>query len=118
MLARIAGLCVVLVTSPASSQAPSLEATTGNLLVVLRETPEGTPRRMEVMEPMGKAKARLPDGREIEIDLANYNYLGDMHIRFVVDSPTSTRAAMTADLERLKLSPDAGWSLFQDPARR
>jgi hypothetical protein len=90
-----------------SSQTQSaFDTSADNLLVVLRETFSGTLRKAEVLEPFGKSKVKLPDGREVEVDLAAYAYLGDMHVRFVFDGPTSMRNASSQDLARLKLSPE------------
>lgn len=81
-----------------------------NLMVVLRES-QGANKQDDALVPMGKAKARLQDGREIEIDTGWYSYLGDMHIRFVFDTPTSMPGASPKDLERLGLSPEAALQL-------
>jgi len=79
-------------------------------MVVLRESP-GTNKQDDALAPMGKAKAHLQDGREIEIDTGWYSYLGDMHIRFVFDTPTHMPGASPKDLERLGLSPEAALQL-------
>lgn len=81
-----------------------------NLMVVLRES-QGANKQDESLVPMGKAKARLQDGREVEIDAAWFAYLGDMHIRFVFDTPTSMPGASPQDLERLGLTPQAALEL-------
>ncbi|MBS7807405.1 hypothetical protein [Variovorax sp. PCZ-1] len=81
-----------------------------NLMVVLRESP-GVNKQTETLVPTGKAKAKLQDGREIEIDTGWFEYLGDMHVRFVFDTPTSMPNASPKDLERLALTPDAALEL-------
>jgi len=81
------------------------DTSANNLLVVLRES-EGANKQDEVLRPMGKAKAKLADGKEIEIETGWFEYLGDMHIRFVFDGPQSMRNATPQDLARLKLTPE------------
>ncbi len=63
-----------------------------NLMVVLRES-VGANKQDEVLKPMGKMRAKLADGREIETEMAWFAFLGDMHIRFVFDSPNYMRNA-------------------------
>ncbi|MBC3930432.1 hypothetical protein [Undibacterium curvum] len=81
-----------------------------NLMVVLRES-QGSNKQVESLVPMGKAKAKLQDGREIEIDTGWFEYLGDMHVRFVFDTPTSMPSATPKDIERLALTPEAALEL-------
>lgn len=76
-----------------------------NLMVVLRES-EGSNKPVESLVPWGKARARLQDGREMEIELAWFAYLGDMQVRFVFDTPTTMPNASPKDLERLGLTPE------------
>jgi hypothetical protein len=102
---------LLLSTLTANSQsARGFDDSAANLMVVLRES-QGTNKQDEQLVSMGKAKARLQDGREIEIDTAWYSYLGDMHIRFVFDTPTSMPNASPKDLERLGLTPDKALEL-------
>jgi hypothetical protein len=75
-------------------------------MVVLRES-AGANKQDEALVPMGKAKARLSDGKEVEVDTGWYSYIGDMHVRFVFDTPTMMPNAAPQDLERLKLTPEA-----------
>lgn len=97
---------VAMVPCPTFSQISEPgETSSENLMVVLRES-IGANKQDEVLKPMGKAKARLADGKEVEIDTAWFEYVGDMHIRFVFDGPRSMRNATPKDLDRLKLSPE------------
>jgi len=82
-----------------------MNITVDNLMVVLRES-IGTNKPDELLKSMGTAKAKLANGKEIEINPAWFQYIGDMHIRFVFDGPSSMQNATREDLERLKLSPD------------
>jgi hypothetical protein len=105
-------LLSVIVATSAFSQTPGrgFDDSASNLMVVLRES-EGNNKQDEALVSMGKAKAKLPDGREIEIDTGWFSYLGDMHIRFVFDTPTSMPGASPKDLERLGLSPESALQL-------
>lgn len=60
----------------------------------------------EQLRPFGKMKAQLADGKEVEIEMAWFGFLGDMHIRFVFDSPQSLRNAQPSDLARLGITPE------------
>ncbi|MBY0243781.1 MAG: hypothetical protein K2X55_31190 [Burkholderiaceae bacterium] len=74
-----------------------------NLMVVVRET-TGANRTEDVLTPTGKMKAKLADGREIEIEMASWEFIGDTHIRFVFDGLRSMTNATPKDLERLGIS--------------
>jgi hypothetical protein len=87
-----------------SAQIPlNVDRSAGNLMVVLRESMGAPARKSEALEYMGKSKARLQSGEEVEIEAAHYAYLGDMHIRFVFDGPTSMVNATPKELEGLHL---------------
>ena len=81
-----------------------------HLMVVLRETP-GANKQDEALVPTGKVKLKLADGREVEVDFAHFELLGDMHIQFVFDSEKMISGAKPEELSRLNLSPDAALSL-------
>jgi hypothetical protein len=108
LLASILAICI---SAPASAELTrGFDDSAANLMVVLRET-KGSNKQDESLEPMGKGKVKLEDGREIEVDSGWFNYLGDMHVRFVFDTPTSMPNATPKDLERLGLSPQAALAL-------
>jgi hypothetical protein len=73
------------------------------LMVVLRES-IGANKKEEALKSTGKATATLPDGRKIEFEMAMFEFIGDMHIRFVFDEPTTMRGATPPELTRLGLS--------------
>jgi hypothetical protein len=98
LLAYIAAL---MFCAPTFSQQQSVpEKTRDNFMVVVRES-MGANRPDDRLTPTGKAKARLPDGREIEFEMASWEFIGDTHIRFVFDGPASMINATPPDLERL-----------------
>src|SRR5262245_28088387 len=87
-----------------AQNAPAADTSAQNLMVVLRES-TGANKQDETLEPLGKGRARLPDGREAEFEVAAFAFLGDMHIRFVFDGPTSMLNAKPQDLARLRVNP-------------
>lgn len=94
----------------AGEAAPPHDTSASNLMVVLRESP-GANKQDEALVRTGKGKATLADGSVVDFDLAWYEYLGDMHIRFVFDAPTSLPHASPEDLDRLNLTPEAALEL-------
>jgi len=97
----------------ASAQTPIAQpgdATAQNLMVVLRET-EGGNKQDESLRPIGKAKAKLPDGKEVEFEPAWFEFIGDMHIRFVFDHPNAMSGASPKDLARLNLTAEQALEL-------
>jgi hypothetical protein len=60
----------------ANAQSPSVsDKTRANLMVVVRESIGGD-KKDESFKPTGKAKAKLKDGREIEIEMASWEFIG------------------------------------------
>ena len=87
----------------ASAQALVMpERTRTNLMVVVRES-IGANRTEDAFTPTGKITAKLADGREIELEMAHWEFIGDTHIRFVFDGPQTMINATPQDLERLGL---------------
>ena len=66
----------------------------------------GENKQDESLQPFGKLRATMADGREIELETSWYQYLGDMHIRLVFDGAQTLQSASPEDLSRLRLSPD------------
>ena len=97
----LAALGSVFLQAAALAQSPAMpERTRENLMVVVRES-IGANRAEDALTPTGKAKAKLPDGREIEFEMASWEFIGDTHIRFVFDGPQIMINATPQDLERL-----------------
>lgn len=87
----------------ALAQTPTMpDKTRDNFMVVVRES-IGSNRPDDAFKPTGKLKAKLADGREIELDVASWEFIGDTHIRFVFDGPQSMINATPQDLERLSI---------------
>ena len=101
----------------ASPAAQPFDNSAKNLMVVLRESP-GENRPGETLTPIGTIKARLANGKEVAIDSGWYAYIGDMHLRFVFDTPASMLNASQDDLKRLGLSPDAALALAVSNIKR
>jgi hypothetical protein len=118
MLKPLFALLVTLAVSAASAQSSrGFDDSASNLMIVLRES-QGSNKKGESLIAMPKMKARLQDGREVEIDTGWFEYLGDMHVRFVFDKPTSMPNASPNDLERLALAPEAALELAVKNIRR
>lgn len=96
-------LLVVVPTAALAQSASAVDSSAGNLMLVLRESMGAPVRKSERLEYMGKGKARLKSGEEVEVEVAHYAYLGDMHIRFVFDGPTTMINATPKDLQNLHL---------------
>ncbi|WP_128003652.1 hypothetical protein [Piscinibacter defluvii] len=101
MLKDALSVLIALFATQASAQGGSPpERTKDNFMVVVRES-IGANRIDDRLVPSGKAKAKLPDGREIEIEMAAWEFIGDTHIRFVFDGPQMMINATSQDLDRL-----------------
>lgn len=74
-------------------------------MVVLRES-EGANKSNETLVPTGPATATLADGKVVEVSLAWFEYLGDMHIRFVFDGPDSMLDLTMDEFAALHMTPD------------
>lgn len=115
-------LCLALMgTLPAArAQATtpvSFDTGAANLMVVLRES-TGANKPDETLQPYGKVRTTLANGREAEFDTSWYHYLGDMHLRLVFDSPQSLQSASPDDLQRLRLAPEQALRLAVENLRR
>jgi hypothetical protein len=107
----LCGLCGFLTSESVVAQAPqAVDRSAKNLMVVLRES-IGANKQDEALEPEAKGRAKLPDGREIEFEMAHFALLGDIHIRFVFDGPSYMPNARPQDLARLNLSPEQALQL-------
>ena len=89
----------------AHSGAAETDTSLKNLMAVLRGS-EGENKKDVALKPMGNTKVTLADGKEIEISVAWFSFIGDMHVRFVYDSPTSMRNLTSEEFHALKLNPD------------
>jgi hypothetical protein len=102
-------LCMSATTACAQSE-QAFDTSAGNLLVVLRES-RGQNKPDEALRPFGKVRGVLADGREVDVDISWYKYLGDMHIRLVFDGGQTMQSASPEDLARLHLTPDEALEL-------
>jgi uncharacterized protein YtpQ (UPF0354 family) len=111
-------LCLALLCSPPAARSQSIINTgADNLMAVLRES-TGSNKQDEALQPYGKLRAQLVEGREMDIEAAWFHYLGDMHIRLVFDGPQSLQSASPDDLERLRLNPQQALELAIANLRR
>ena len=102
-IAKIAAALIgPLLSALAGAQAPGMpDKTRDNFMVVVRES-GGANRAEDALTPTGKMKA-VVDGREIEFEMASWEFIGDTHIRFVFDGPQFMVNATPQDLEQLGL---------------
>jgi len=82
-----------------------------NLMVVLRESMGGVNKQDEMLQPMGRMRVKLADGKEVDVESAAFLLLGDMHIRFVFDGPSYMPNAKLQDLARLGINPEQALQL-------
>jgi len=101
----------------AAQESDSIDTSAGNLIVVLRES-RGANKQDETLRPFGKMRGVLPDGKEVDLDISWYKYLGDMHLRLVFDGGQSMQSASSEDLARLHLNPDEALKLAVQNLRR
>lgn len=99
---RIFVASLLLAATAQAQQAAPPERTRENLMVVVRES-VGANRQDDAFKPTGAFKARLPDGREVEIEMASWEFIGDTHVRFVFDGPRMMVNASPRDLAELGL---------------
>lgn len=106
MLKKLVAQVMLLLGTQAGAQSPlGVNDSASNLMVVLRESP-GLSKQTAALSPVGKIKVKLPDGGEAEYETGWFEYIGDMHLRFVFDAPEGLRNASPRDLERLGLNPE------------
>jgi hypothetical protein len=95
----------------ATAQAgPAVDKSARNLMVVLRES-AGANKQDETLQPAGRMRAKLPDGKEVDVESAVYFLLGDMHVRFVFDGPSYMPNASPQELARLGVTPEQALEL-------
>jgi hypothetical protein len=117
---RFRALCAALAcacTAALSWAGDAFDTSAGNLIAVLRQTP-GANQQEDALQPFGKVRASLPDGREVEIDASWFQYLGDIHVRLVFDSEREVMTASPDDLQRLQLDPQQAMAKAVENLRR
>jgi hypothetical protein len=65
----------------------------------------------DTLVPISRVEGTLPNKPRLQETPAWFQFIGDVHIRFVFDGPTSMRSAATKDLERLRLTPERALNL-------
>lgn len=100
LLFLLCTFCVAATTQAQSANAT--ERSRENFMVVVRES-IGANRPDDTFTQTGKLKAQLADGHIVEMEMASWEYIGDLHVRFVFDSPQMMRNAIPQDLNELGL---------------
>ena len=88
---------------PVNSMAFDLD---DNFMLVLRES-EGVNEPTFGFRPVGPSTAVLDNGEEFVVDMAWFNLIGDIHVRFVVDAPDSMSNLEAAEFKSTGLTPEA-----------
>jgi hypothetical protein len=81
-----------------------------SVLMVVRES-QGANKQDEALKPTGKMQVAASDGAPVEIELASFEFIGDMHIRFVFDDVNTMRVLRPEELTKLNLSPEKALDL-------
>jgi hypothetical protein len=82
----------------------------GALMAVVRES-QGANKQDEALKPTGKMRMTGSDGAPVEIEFASFEFIGDMHIRFVFDDVNTMRVLKPEELTKLDLSPEKALDL-------
>ena len=88
---------------PVNSMAFDLDE---NFMLVLRAA-EGVNEPKFGYKPVGPSTGVLDNGDEFVIDMAWFTLIGDIHVRFVVDSPDSMSNIKAAEFKSTGLTPEA-----------
>jgi hypothetical protein len=80
------------------------------LMAVVRES-QGANKQDEALKPTGKVQMIGSDGAPVEIEFAAFEFIGDMHIRFVFDDVNTMRVLRPEELTKLDLSPEKALNL-------
>jgi hypothetical protein len=87
------------------------------LIPVLRETVAKNTQN-EALTPVGPMRVTDAQGKEHTVELAAFDYIGDMHIRFVFDAPRRMLTATPKDFARLNLSGESALTLAINNLKR
>jgi hypothetical protein len=101
----LAVIVALLVTGGALAQRiGDVSTSADNLMVLLREWHGGN-KPDEALKPVGKLGAKF-DGKDITMEFAWFEFLGDMNVVFVFDAPHSFQHATVEEFARLHLGPE------------
>jgi uncharacterized protein YtpQ (UPF0354 family) len=76
-----------------------------NFMLVLREF-QGTPKQQFSFEPSGASTGTLPSGEKVVMNLAWFDLIGDMHVRFVMDGERTMRNVTAEEFASFGLTPE------------
>jgi hypothetical protein len=109
--ALVAYVQCALADAPSAVSPPGgIDTSRSNLMAVLRET-VGVNKTDETLTVSGPMTGTLPDGTSVTLKFAMFDFIGDMHVRLVFDSPSIMRDLKTEEFEALHLSPDEAVTL-------
>jgi hypothetical protein len=81
-----------------------------NLMVVLRPGNWSSGKDIALV-PMEIAKTTTNVGKEVGLEVAWFSFIGDMHVRFVYDSPTFMKNLSVKEFNALLLTPEEALSV-------
>ncbi len=105
--AALVGIAGSLFLVPSNSNADDYDKSLNNLMVVLREF-EGADKHDEKLTPSGPVKTTSADGKVATMTPAWFDFIADMHVRFVFDAPTTMRDLTAAEFAAFHLTPEEG----------
>jgi hypothetical protein len=97
-------LPLLLLLSAMTSNATENQRLDDNFMLVLREV-EGANKQELGFDPSGPMTATLANGESATLESAWFNLIGDMHVRFVIDSEYSMQNLTAEEFSALGLTP-------------
>jgi hypothetical protein len=102
VLRRLAPVPILPAPQASTPSTVPTDAKRENLMVVVRES-VGANKRSEALVPFGRFVAVFSDGRQVTMEMPWWQFIGDLHIRFVFDGENEITNASLQDLKRLGL---------------
>jgi hypothetical protein len=109
ILQFLAPACLLAAAGDAGAQSTG-PADPSVLMAVVRES-IGSNKPDEALKPTGKMRMTAADGTPVELEMASFEFIGDMHIRFVFDDVDTMRVLASEELAKLDLSPEKALEL-------
>jgi hypothetical protein len=88
-----------------------------NFMVVVRES-EGRNKTDSTLQATGPSTATMSDGKEVTFNMAWYEFLGDMHIRFVYDSEVTMQNLSFEEFSALNVTAEDAVAIAVKNIRR
>lgn len=95
-------LCMTMTMHAHATDRPEVDE---NFMLVLREV-EGANKKEFGLVPTGPSTAMLEGGEKVTFNLAWFNLIGDMHVRFVMDGEHTMQNLTMEELSKMGVSPE------------